>query len=260
MSDHHHGCYATKSPGELIRIARESYTKQFNNKYYRVGALGENGLYVQEVSGLRHLIAAISYILKNPPHHGVTSSPFSYPYSSANAYFRKELGKSREGELLLTPEQIKATLPRRASFNPAWKMGVDGVFLPESVVDVEVVENAFGTVQAFNYYMGRKSGEDWKKEQEEENGMEPFSLENMEAPMLPRVSVDEMLRNEKARFVSAPITDMDLCKVIDEKFVPQYERKSVYHLKRLEQTEIANTLYKEYHAGIKQIRRCLAMK
>lgn len=231
MSDHHHGCYSTKHPGELIRIYRESYTKQFNHRYYRVGPLGETGVYMQEISGLQHMIAAISYTLKNPPHHGVTSSPFEYPYSSANAYFRKELGKNRNGEIYLTQDQIKAVLPRRASFNPAWKMGVDGVFLPETVVDVETVEN----------------------------GMAPFSLESIEQPMLARVSVAEMLRNEKARYVTAPISDLELCKVIDEIYVPRYERKSVYHLKRLEITAIANELYKEYRANTNQIKRCLVM-
>lgn len=260
MSDHHHGCYSTKHPGELIRIFRESYTKQFNQRYYRVGALGESGVFMQEVCGLQHTIAAVSYIVKNAPHHGVTSSPFEYPYSSANAYFRKALGKSRDGEILLTQDQIKAVLPRRAAFKPTWKMGVDGVFFPETVVDVEAVENAFGTVQAFNYYMGRKSGEDWLQEQEKENGTSPFSLESIETPMLTRISVAEMLRNEKARFVTAPISDLELCKVIDEIYVPMYERKSVYHLKRQEKVDIANELYKKYHAGINQIKRCLVMK
>lgn len=262
MSDHHHGCYSTKDPGELIRITRESYTKQFNNKYYRVGPLGDSGLFFQEVAGIKHFIAAVAYILKNPPHHGVTATPFEYPYSSANAYFRKALGKTRDGEILLSPEQIKSVLPRRAAFLPSWQMGTDGVFLPETVLDVSMVESYFVTPQAFNYYLGRKSGEDWIKEQAEENNLAPFSLENMETPMIINnaATVADMLRNEKSRFVTAPITDMDLCKIIDEQYIPFYERKSVYHLKRLEKTEIANELYKKYHAGTNQIKRCLVMK
>lgn len=261
MSDHHHGCYSTKKPGELMRTARESYTKYFNNKYFRSGSLGDKGLFMQEVQGLKHFIAATSYVIKNAPHHGVASSPFEYPYSSGNAYFRKELGKNREGEIYLTRDQIKAVLPRRASFNPEWMMGIDGVFLPETVLDVKMVEQAFGTVQAFNYYMGRKSGEDWQKEQEEENGSMPFSLENVEALWLGHnsVPVAELLRNEKARFVNGSITDLELCKIIDEQLVPSYDRKSVYHLSKQEKTEISNLLYKEYHAGVKQIKRCLVI-
>lgn len=261
MSDHHHGCYSTKKPGELMRTARESYTKFFNNKYIRSGPLGEKGLFMQEVQGLKHFIAATSYVIKNAPHHGVASSPFEYPYSSGNSYFRKELGKTREGEIYLTGDQIKSVLPRRASFNPEWKMGIDGVFLPETVLDVETVERAYGTVQAFNYYMGRKSGEDWLKEQKEENGSLPFTLENMETLWLEKnsIPVADLLRNEKSRFVTAPVTDLDLCKIIDEQILPEYERVSVYHLSRQEKTEIANLLYKKYHAGVKQIKRCLVL-
>lgn len=262
MSDHHHGCYATKKPDELLRIARESYTIQFNNKYYRVGPLGERGIYAQEISGLKHFIAAVSYTLKNAPHHGVTSSPFEYKYSSANAYFRKQLGKNRDQEIRLSPEQIKATLPRRAAFLPEWEMGVDGVFFPETVVDVQMVENAFSTVQTFNYYMGRKSGEDWKKEQAEENDLDPFTLNNMEKPFLQKenVSVADLLRNEKSRFTTAPITDLELCSIIDEQYVPKYDRLSVYHLKRQEKNDIANELNKQYHANRQQIIRCLVMR
>lgn len=262
MSDHHHGCYSTKNPGELIQIVRQSYTKLFNNKYFRRGPLGENGLFLQEIVGLKHFLAAISYTLKNAPHHGVVASPFEYPYSSVNAYFRKELGKNRDDEMLLTTDQIKAVLPRRASFKPTWKMNRNGVFLPETVIDTDTVENAFGTVQAFNFYLGRKSGEDWIKEQADENNSVPFSIESMEVPVLigKHETVADMLRNEKARFTTAPISDLELCKVIDEVFVPRYERKSVYHLNSQERTNIGNTLYKEYHAGVQQIKRCLVMK
>lgn len=262
MSDHHHGCYSSKRPGELIRTARESYTKLFNSKYYRNGPLGETGLFVQEIQGQKHFLAAVSYTLKNPPHHGAASSPFEYPFSSANAYFRKELGKSRVGEIFLTRDQIKFVLPRRAAFRPEWEMGHDGVFFPETVLDVQAVERAYGTVQAFNYYLSRKSGEDWLKEQKEENESIPFTIENMETLWLEQnsVSVADLLRNEKSRFVTAPISDLELCKIIDEQIVPSYERVSVYHLSEQEKIEIANRLYKEYHAGYRQIKRCLVMK
>ena len=157
MSNHHHGCYDTKCPGELMRISRDSYTRYFNEKYERRGMLGEKGIYYVVVEGLRHLLAALTYTLRNCVHHGVEASPFAYPYSSINAYFRKELGKASSDSILLTPAQIRATLPRRAVFDPSWKMGPEGVFLRESVVAVSIVEAAYATPQAFNYMMGRKS-------------------------------------------------------------------------------------------------------
>lgn len=262
MSDHHHGCYRTRAAVELIRAFRESHTKYLNRKYGRKGEMGEAGVYIQEISGIKHFLAAVSYVLKNPPHHGVASSPFEYPYSSANDYFQKELGKNLIPEGLLSYAEIKAVLPRRADFDPSWKMGRNGVFLSASVLDISAVETNFGTAQAFNYYMGRKSGEDWIKEQADENVSSPFTLENIEAPLIhvPNgLSVADMLRNEKSRFRIAAITDLELCSLIDNQILPDYGKRSIYLLTEKEKIEIANTLYKKQSFNADQIKRCLVL-
>ena len=259
MTDHQHGAYRTAHPHELIRISRDAYTKHFNNKYGRKGPLGERGFYLQEIEGARHFITAVAYVLKNPPHHGVTSTPFEYAFSSANAYFRKELGKYRT-EKALSYEQMRQVLPRRAAFDASWKMGIEGVFWPETVVDVTAVETNFGTVQAFNYYMGRKSGKDWEDEQNADNNQTlPFTLENIEKPMLSlsKTTISDLLRNEKSRFSTVPITDMDLCMQIDTQYVPRYGKKSVYELSLQEKNSIANELNSQYKAGRSQLLRCL---
>ena len=261
MSDHHHGCYRTRAASELIRTFRESHTKYLNRKYGRRGGMGEAGVYIQEISGIKHFLAAVSYVLKNPPHHGVASSPFEYPYSSANDYFQKELGKSLMPEGLLSYAEIKAVLPRRADFDPSWKMGRNGVFISASVLDISAVETNYGTAQAFNYYMGRKSGEDWIKEQADENITPPFTLETVEAPLLrPNgLTVADMLRNEKSRFSTVPITDLQLCNIIDHQLLLEYGKKSVYFLDQKEKTEIANKIYNKYSHNADQIKRCLVL-
>ena len=157
ISTHHHGCYLTSLPRELMHIHRTSYTKYFNNKYGRTGSLGEKGFFMQEIDGLRHQVSAITYVLKNPVHHGISATPFAYPYCSANAFFRKDLGKDFSPRLL-TSEQIRMSLPRRAEFDPSWKMGTEGVFLRESVLETAMVESLYSTPQAFNYMLSRKSG------------------------------------------------------------------------------------------------------
>ena len=261
MSDHHHGCYRTKNPVELIRTFRESYTKYFNHKYFREGEFGERGAYLQEITGTKHFISAVTYVLTNPPHHGITTTPFEYPYSSANDYFRKELGKPFYSGRLLTYQEIRAALPRRAAFDPSWKMGPNRVFLSESVLDIGAVEAGFGTVQAFNYYMGRKSGEDWIKEQADENISSPFTLENTEEPLIRanKTSVAELLRNEKSRFRTVSITDLELCSLIDNTFVPEYGKRSVYLLDEKEKLTIAEALFKKYSHNADQIKRCLVL-
>jgi len=263
LTDHHHGCYQTECPEELVRSKRISYTRLFNEKYGRTGPLGESGFFMMELQGIRHTLAALSYVIKNTVHHGITSTPFEWPYCSANAYFRRELGKEYTPEILLTPTQIEAVLPRRAAYDPKWKMGVDGVFLRETVIETSVVENLFATPQAFNYLISRKSAADWYKEQEaDRNGIPPVTLENIETRMLDYAAsqeqaISEMLRNEAARHARRGIKDLELCKIIDSQYVPRYKVFSVYHLSEAQKNAIANEVYHCFHIGTAQLRRCL---
>lgn len=263
LPNHHHGCYETECPGDLVQIRRQSYTRYFNEKYDRKGPLGDKGYFAAEIQGLRHKLTAISYTLRNTVHHGFTSTPFEWPFCSANAYFRKELGKMYVPALLLTPYQIEAALPRRAQFNPEWKMGVEGVFLRESVIETAVVENLYTTPKAFNYFLTRLSGEDWSKEQEADgDGFPPITLENFETLVLQRESsrsltVAGMLRNEKARSASLRFNDLQLCELIDQQYVPRYQARSVYQLSTREKNGIASEIFRRRLAGEAQIRRCL---
>ena len=262
MSDHHHGCYQTPDPGTLIRLLRMSYCKYFNNRYQRDGLLGERGFFQLELKGLRHELAAISYTLKNASHHGVCATPFAYPYCSANVYFREALGKTSPENLLSTNE-IRSSLPRRAQFDASWKMGRNGVFLRETVIEKTLVENLYATPQAFMYQLFRRSGEDWVREQELDGpGMKPITLELIEASLLrqtssPEKMVAEMLRNEKARYAQRAISDMKLCELIDRQEIKKYNRRSVYHLSEAEKNEIANRLYSKLGIRENQLRRCL---
>ena len=82
MSNHVHICARTNSSKKLIRAFRYAYTRYFNAKYDRRGSLGDHGFFQMKIEGLYHLLTAIAYILRNPMHHGVTGTPFGYPYSS----------------------------------------------------------------------------------------------------------------------------------------------------------------------------------
>lgn len=262
MSDHHHSCCRTKTPWEIIRISRDAYSKLFNNKYKRKGPLGERGVFYDELIGANHTLAAFSYSLRNAQHHGVVGSPFEYPHSSINCYFRKELGKIFYPPKLLNPAQIRSILSPRAEFDPSWKMSEEGVFLRESVVDVAAVEAAYGTVRAFNYYMSRKSAEEWSREQEEDDGsMLPITLNNFERSLYSgdANSFAKMLRNETSRKSVFNINDLDLCALIDNTYVPQFDVDSVYQLTLWQKNKIANLLMNKYRPGYSQLKRCLAL-
>lgn len=265
MPSHHHGCYETECPGELIQIRRQSYTHYFNEKYGRKGPFGDPGYFSMVLDGLQHKLAAISYTVKQSVHHGITATPFEWPYCSANAYFRKELGKLYVPDLLLTPAQIEAALPRRAQFSRKWMMGVEGVFLRESVIETDLVENLYATPKAFNYLVTRLSGDDWSKEQEADgNGLPPITLESFEELVLQRAvsreqTISEMLRNEKTRGTPLGLNDLQLCEMIDNQYVPRYRARTVYQLSDREKNRIATEIYRRHLAGEAQIRRCLVM-
>src|SRR5574344_1366651 len=66
MSDHVHVVLNTSAYSNFVSIFRNSYTRHDNNKYRRVGRLGENGYYYLKLIGTHHIIAAIS-MAYNPP-------------------------------------------------------------------------------------------------------------------------------------------------------------------------------------------------
>lgn len=138
-------------------------------------------------------------------------------------------------------------------------MSENGVFLRESVLDIVQVENMYATPRAFNYYMSRKSGEEWEKEQEKDRqGSEAVRLDTIESGVKDQ-PLEKMLIYESGRADYRKITDIDLCTEIDRNIVPRYGKVSVYHLSRTEKQQIAEFLYRQYHIGEAQIRRCLAM-
>ena len=117
----------------------------------------------------------------------------------------------------------------------------------------------YTTPRAFNYYMSRKSGEEWEKEQEKDKlGTGPVRLDTIEYGIKDQ-PLEKMLIYENGRSDYRKISDIDLCTEIDRKIVPKYGKGSVYHLSRSEKQEIGNQLYRQYHIPEAQIRRCLAM-
>lgn len=230
MSTHTHQMVQTSDPKEFMYNFRQPYSKYFNHKYQKTGKLGEKTHFTMEVAGYHHLLAAISYTLRNPLHHGVASIPYAYPHCSANAIFRREMGK-------LTSER--------------------GVFLRESVLDIPQVENLFVTPRAYNYYMSRKSSEEWVKEQAKDgNGLAPVNLALIENGILLH-NPDQMQVYEAGKADYRKMTDIELCTMLDDMARTIYGKHSVYQLTRQEKTQIAEEIYRKLHLNEALIRRCL---
>ena len=255
---HSHKMVQTEDPAGFMYTMRQSYSKYFNHKYQRHGRVGEKIHFTLEVVGLHHHLAAMTYVLRNALHHGLVPIPYAYPHCSVNSIFQKEMGK-RPPERVLDERYFARFIGKKAEWPPHYRMSESGVFLRESVLDIVQVENMYTSPRAYNYYMSRKSGEEWMKEQEKDrNEMAPIGLESIESGIKDS-TLEKMLIYENGRSDYRKLSDMNLCTEIDRNIVPKYGKASVYHLSQTEKQEIGNQLYRQYHISEARIRRCLAM-
>ena len=237
---------------------RLSYSMYFNRKYHRSGKLGERSHYTMEVVGYNHMIAAMSYVLRNPLHHGVAPIPYAYPYSSVNSIFVKEMGKTHY-EPELDRKYYHRFINKASKFPDNYVMSKNGVFLRESVLDIPQVENLFVSPRSFNWHMTRKSSEEWELEQgRDNNNLPPINLSVIEKG-INMTTPAEMLINENGKSNYRRPSDIDVCMEIDNNVLPKYGKASVYQLSRQEKQQIAEGLYRTLHISENQIRRCLVM-
>ena len=111
MTNHTHQMIESRDPAGFMHCFRQPYSKYFNCKYGRKGMLGEERHFALEIRGLYHKIAAVTYTLRNPLHHGIAPIPYAYPFCSVNASGNTAiaLGNHCSGN-------IPANLPLRYSF------------------------------------------------------------------------------------------------------------------------------------------------
>ena len=258
MSTHVHQLVQTHDPDAFMFCFRNPYSKYFNRKYGRSGRLGEGKHFSMQVVGHYHTVAAASYVMRNPLHHGVAPTPYAYRHSSANAIFREELGKFHHDALL--PEKSYAGyLGRHAEYPASYKMTESGVFTRESVLDIPQVEALFGTPRAFNFYMTRKSSEEWEAEQNrDDNGMPSINLTAIEHGVGLH-DAGRMLIFESGKADYRNISDIELCTELDMFARRRYGQPSVYQLSLKDKLEIAEHLFRVRRLGESQIRRCLVL-
>lgn len=258
MSTHTHQLVQTRCPEEFMYNFRQPYTMYFNNKYHRKGRLGERHHFTVEITGHHHTIAAASYVLRNALHHGIAPIPYAYPHCSANAIFSKEMGKFNN-EPLLPERSYYKYIGRRCEYPESYKMTKGGVFTRRTVLDIPQIEALYGTPRAFNYYMSRKSSEEWETEQQKDgNSLAPVNLETIEKGVgLHETDRMHLFENGKADYRKT--TDIELCTELDILARTRYGKHSVYELSLKEKEETAEHLYQVRHLNESQIRRCLVL-
>lgn len=137
-------------------------------------------------------------------------------------------------------------------------MDSSGLFTRAFVEQIRQAEAYFVTPRNFLYDMNRLSREDWLKIQDEDGaGRDRITLGGME-PLYGQEEVSRMLMNESGRNVKSGMhSDLDVCTLIDDEYVPGYRKASVYQLSESHKDRIARELYYEYKVSKAQINRCL---
>lgn len=258
MSNHVHICIRTEQKKTFIKAFRYSYTRYFNSRYRRRGRLGEPRFFSLEVSGLYHLLAAISYILRNPVHHGISPTPFAYEFSSARAVFRNELGFTLNA-MPASKKKHHNQMPDRHKLPAHVVMDDEGLIMPESIIDIADLEHQYSTVRSFLYYMNRVSGEEWEREQSEDNdGRPPIKLEDIEHGVK-GTNLRDMLANMSGRTNFKNIGDIELCHLIDTEVASRYGDETIYTLPPKSLMSIAAKLEFDHRIPKDRIARCLGL-
>ena len=235
----------------------------FNRRYRRKGTFGEPSFYSVELIGRRHVTAAISYVLRNPVHHELTSNPYDYEFSSIGLYFRKE---TRRPENMRPKKAAKpfATIIRRDNrqrLPEGLIFDETGQIEPSQLVNSAVVEGFFGSYAAFDYGHGlqRRDYQVWETEQlQDRDGQSAITVGIIE-PYLSGKDLERILTQSKQWAREKPILDMDICAVVDEKYVSGYGKESYAQLTDSEKVSIADSVKRQYGVGDAVLSRCLGI-
>ena len=257
MSNHIHFCVQTSAPQELIHKFRISYQRYFNHKYKRVGLLGDSKCTVVELDSPVHCMVAITYVLRNPLHHGVSTTPFEYPYSSVKCYFRKELGNPLNNDAI-SQKKSKANIAHCAILPEDFKVERSGLICRDSVIDVRHVEHLFNTPQDFVVDMVRSSTKKWREKIASnlynDDIVSLTSIENS------RYMTKQLEENERGLVSKTIYSDLTLCAMIDCDLLKKYSKNTVYELTVNEKVQIARHLRLLCKSSVSQVARCLAVR
>ena len=139
-------------------------------------------------------------------------------------------------------------------------MNEKGMFLRESFMEIPQLEMMFITPRGFLYQMNRLSDEIWQKEQlDDKSGEPPITLDTIEHSF-DKKSVLSMLESEKGfKYNPSRMNDIELCNLIDNELVKQFQKTSVYDLTDTQKFKLSQMLSNDLNLPPYQIKRCLAM-
>jgi len=148
-------------------------------------------------------------------------------------------------------------------------MDDSGMLLREDILEIAHVESLYGTPRNFIYQMNKIGDEKGQQEQRTEKSSSPLITLELIEQRTPDNDIEQLLRNESGKHNPNHISDLELCALIDESFLPRMTKTttcpSVYQLPFSRRVALfdylRNNLWKEQKkfATEAQLRRCLGL-
>ena len=127
----------------LARRLKQHITKYHRGRHRGRGPLFDPPVFFLRLEGPNHVLAAISYVLRNGMHHAQSATPFGYGPCSANDLFREDLGKITDGKRITSRAEIASWLPRFSEFPDRFAMDGHGMLLRDSFEELRRACHAF---------------------------------------------------------------------------------------------------------------------
>ncbi len=205
MSTHFHLVVRTRSIEKFVRLFKINISRHHNSRYQ---AHIQLSIECRELMDEGEVRTAVNYVLKNPLHHKIADVAFKYPYSSAHVYFRDKIYTDEyySGERIvrscLKPSELDSVVYRelfvRHEVSSALQILDGRAVLPESFVEVSIIEQLYSSVRDFMFHMNKPLKEELEMFQDGGRGSQES-----------RVSL------------FGKLTDLQVCGIIDEYIAPR---------------------------------------
>ena len=257
LSTHNHSLVQTDHEKELGFRSRNAYSRFFNTKYKRRGRLGEKNIFILEIEGLHHTMAGLNYVNRQGLHHGLATTPFDYVHCSANAFFRKELGKAFI-PALISESRKSRFLPSNVRLPAKYRMDESGLLLREDIIDTAYVQQLYVSPRSFLMQMNRITDSRDYDQQKSENDTPPVTIELIETGV-PGFDSATARNCEHGKVDRSRMTDIELCSLIDSQIIPDGlgERTTLYDLAESRRERIFDWLIQENKRGRYDRKNCI---
>lgn len=159
MSNHVHFvlCCSNEKAHQFIEAFKKRHSQYMNKKYGLKELLRRVRVKVEPVSGADESLEwVIAYTNMNSVAAGICLASTGYPWGTGDTFFK---AKSAKGRWIgtLSDRARAALLHSTQPMPPHFLVGEDGYILPDSYVNVEMVQTLFRTPRRMNYFLQNSS-------------------------------------------------------------------------------------------------------